>query len=700
MMNNSQTIKKIDITALWIFRILTKCEGYKKFIDHQYSKPSLNNDDVAKLLGFSEYISDFNVAAKVFELDEIRNLIFQKAHEAELLEIDLTEEFKTIKNNIGYLTKLLNLNQCESDFLFFLCVSQQKVEMETAFDYLGKLSQKKTTNQLAKILNFSVAEISAIFQINNILFSSGLIESWFNLSDFHSIGKEVFPNVMLSDLLLKSINLTFENPGDIFNSFFRSSCHAQLDTNHYPHMDFEINLISNYLNEVNKSHAKGVNILLYGPTGTGKTEFVRMLSKHCKQQLFEIASELEYSEHRNRRFIKYMMGQTILQSKSDAWILFDEVEDVFSANDIRYSNASGLKAWVNQFLENNPSPAFWITNNIDCFDHAYIRRFDFVIEMKSPPKAVRKEILNRYLVDLTVSEVWKDKIVENQSLSPAIIERAVKVIQESRSTNNESETEYAIEYLLKSTINAIGGTPLTIKSHHQSEIYRPEFFNTDMDIDHICDGLDEFKQGRICLYGPPGTGKTSFSYYIAHKLNKPLVSFKASDIIDMYLGQTEKNIASMFQKASSENAILVLDEADTFLFSRTNAKSTWEISGVNEMLMQIESFTGIFIAASNFIDSMDIAAMRRFDLKLKFNYLNKAQVNLMFQMLLEKYHLNLSDKITKELETFDKLTLGDFATVKRALHFTKKVDIETLVEMLKKEFFLKSGINNRRIGFN
>lgn len=100
------------------------------------------------------------------------------------------------------------------------------------------------------------------------------------------------------------------------------------------------------------------------------------------------------------------------------------------------------------------------------------------------------------------------------------------------------------------------------------------------------------------------------------------------------IGVAEKNMAKMFQDAANEGAVLLLDEADTFLQDRKGAQRSWEISAVNEMLTQMESFEGIFIASTNLMSSLDEAALRRFDLKMRFDYLKDGRHDYSNFMLL------------------------------------------------------------------
>lgn len=89
----------------------------------------------------------------------------------------------------------------------------------------------------------------------------------------------------------------------------------------------------------------------------------------------------------------------------------------------------------------------------------------------------------------------------------------------------------------------------------------------------------------------------------------------------MWVGGTEQNIANAFREAAREKAVLLIDDVDGFLLDRRTASHSWEITGVNEMLTQMETFDGVFIASTNLVDNLDQATLRRFDLKAKLDFL-------------------------------------------------------------------------------
>ena len=180
----------------------------------------------------------------------------------------------------------------------------------------------------------------------------------------------------------------------------------------------------------------------------------------------------------------------------------------------------------------------------------------------------------------------------------------------------------------------------------------------------VIQALKKKPSGTLCFYGLPGTGKTQLAEYIATELDKPLMIKRASDLMSKWVGDNERNIADMFAEAKAEGSILLLDEADSFLRDRALAKSSWEVTMVNELLQQMERFSGIFICASNLFAQLDVASIRRFTFKFNFLALSDTQRIKMFE---NETGVKIDDqsKYWDSLMMIKHLTPGDFATVKR-----------------------------------
>lgn len=157
----------------------------------------------------------------------------------------------------------------------------------------------------------------------------------------------------------------------------------------------------------------------------------------------------------------------------------------------------------------------------------------------------------------------------------------------------------------------------------------------------------------------------------------------------------------MFGEARQQDAVLILDEADSFLADRCGATHSWEVSHVNELLTQMEAFSGIFICTTNLMERLDPASLRRFSFKVKFDYLNKDQRWEMFKKELVRLGGKLSDgvELKSQVCSLTNLTPGDFAVAARQfVVLDMPINEDELFRQLLTECQLKTG-GKRGIGF-
>ncbi len=151
-------------------------------------------------------------------------------------------------------------------------------------------------------------------------------------------------------------------------------------------------------------------------------------------------------------------------------------------------------------------------------------------------------------------------------------------------------------------------------------------------------------EARLIFYGPPGTGKTMTAYSLAKSLKRKVLSFDCSNILSMYVGESEKNVRRIFDtyydlsQKTKTSPVLLLNEADQFLSSRTTGQGGGADKMHNQMqnifLEQIEKFEGVLIATTNLLESIDPAFSRRFNYKLEFAKPGFAQRKLLWEKML------------------------------------------------------------------
>lgn len=182
--------------------------------------------------------------------------------------------------------------------------------------------------------------------------------------------------------------------------------------------------------------------------------------------------------------------------------------------------------------------------------------------------------------------------------------------------------------------------------------------------------MRELKPGshaRLCLYGPPGTGKTAWARQLAEVLKQPLMVKQATDLVSPFVGITERLIAQAFREAEQDQALLLIDEADSFIGNRNHASQSWEVSQVNQFLTCMEQHRRLFIATTNRLDQVDEAAMRRFDFRIHFDYLSVEGAMLLTRDLANRFDIALPDEATlhQALKPITTLAPGDFAAMAR-----------------------------------
>lgn len=155
---------------------------------------------------------------------------------------------------------------------------------------------------------------------------------------------------------------------------------------------------------------------------------------------------------------------------------------------------------------------------------------------------------------------------------------------------------------------------------------------------------------KILLFGKTGCGKTMTAKAIAKKLNKNIFIVNLASVVSSKLGETAKNVQSIFKESNYENSVLFFDEFDSLgqIRDYDNKDSSEMKRVVNAILQLIDHFpkNSILIAATNQIQMIDEALIRRFEIRLEFALPSKE--------LLEDYYQNLLSKFPEQYQKVEK----------------------------------------------
>jgi SpoVK/Ycf46/Vps4 family AAA+-type ATPase len=684
--------------------------------------------DEAFILRHGPWRGPYEEGTLFFYIDEYikdapKDLLAVLGTTCEWLERRLKKQSTLVQKNIEALAGLLQLNPAERALLLYGTLARYQRDLRGLLVEFKVSNAQEAYAAIAAVAGVDASEVAEALRAGSRLERIGMVENLIseqNITDLADLMKvsEQLPPVLMRE---------YHGPNDLMAVFTRPAPKSELDTADFHFVADDVAVLTAMLKNAAERKEPGVNVLLYGPPGTGKTELAKVCAKAAGLELYEV----EYADRDGNslsgrdRYRSLQISQVFLKGSPGVGLLFDEVEDVFppisseaaqliarldssdAGSGAMNSSVSG-KAWVNQILETNPVPVIWVTNRIEQIDPAFRRRFQYHLLLKSPPPGAREGLVQRALAGAPVSEGFAARLAERRALTPAQIRTAVRFARLAQSETIEGPTHAAYEALIQ---RQLANADRALGTDGQERAARPSVTQYDLsllnvesrfDVARIIEALQRRGHGTLCFHGLPGTGKTALAEHIAAALQRPLIIRQTSDIASKYVGETEQNMARMFEEAQAEEAVLLLDEADSFLRSRRLAERRYEVSEVNEMLQGMERFAGVFICTTNLFEDLDEAALRRFTFKIRFHALQAEQRLRMFiAEALDGDATRLSDEQRQRLAALDQLVPGDFAAVQRQVELLGgRFEADEFLSQLESEHRVKPEVRQRRgIGF-
>ena len=459
-----------------------------------------------------------------------------------------------------------------------------------------------------------------------------------------------------------------------------------------------------------------VHIMLYGPPGTGKTTFARSLARHLGLKAWSVSSNEEPRGMGRRAALTACLN--LSSRHNGSFVMVDEAEKVLDTGFGRNQD----KGWLNALLEKPGNRIIWITNYVHHIDDAVRRRFSFSVFFgalgQNERRSLWEEIITRQKAEKYFTQAQIETLSKNHEAPAAVINDAIKRAKAMRC--GIAEFVPAVECSLRAYETFLRDGDEKQQAHAEPKGFTPDGVTLEGSLDGLmerCRRADaamrrakdtkaELEGGcaTMLFYGPPGTGKTALARHIAKTLGRECLVKRASDLLNCYVGNTEKNIARAFREAEKKEAVLVIDEADTFIFSRDTAQRSWETSQVNEFLTNLEECRCFCICTTNRLDDLDSAALRRFSYKVEFTWAKPEQVMALYNALLAPLCGDeMTPELKGELRAFTRLTPGDFHTVRGQfnsfLSGERTATHEAMIAALRREEQLKGRYASRSAGF-
>ena len=486
--------------------------------------------------------------------------------------------------------------------------------------------------------------------------------------------------------LLRLVTASGVEIDDVTSLLLDVASPAELEWSDFDHVAGDRDHVESLVKGALDSKASGVNILLYGPPGTGKTEICKTMAERLGVTLYSVGEADDDGDEptRGERLRELTFAQRLLGGNRRALLLFDEMEDLLGDPDGGFGNIGRMfsfgcrksfsKIFMHRLLEQAPAPTLWTMNDARDVSPAILRRMMFAIELRPPPVKVRARVWERQLDRHGIEAAPEDvqALAAEFDTTPGVAAGATAAAH--LADGDIATVRRGVESL--SRLLSCGKPPQETPAGFDPGLIRADTDPAVLADRLVCTGAQQFS---ICLQGPPGTGKSAYVRYLAERLGLEVVQKRASDLMSMWVGETEQQIAQAFAEARDTGAFLVFDEADSLLADRRFAQRNWEVSQVNEMLTWMESHPLPFACTTNFGVHLDPATLRRFTFKIALDYLCPEQAAAAF-------HKFFALPPPPSLGFLTALTPGDFAVACRKAEILGGADDpEALADMLRAE---------------
>ena len=571
-----------------------------------------------------------------------------------------------LDKRIDWLGRLIGLDPLERAIAALNVRGALYPQWEALLDKLGTARGRNgTAFMTAAILGVRPGDVIARLEPNRVLIACGLIE-------------REEDDLAASDFLKRVGQQRTTDPDRLAASLLKKSPPSTLGWDDYAHLGDAREMASKLIGASAKRRVP-VDLLLHGEPGTGKTEFARMVADRLGLSAIFVGLEDEFGGEPNRlERIAHLTAMRALTRRSKSHlVVIDEADDLMQPSDGR---AQTSKLWVNRLVENSTAPTIWIVNCPGCLGGPVVRRMTAAIGFTQPPLSVRRRVISRHAKakSVTISDDAMDKLAA-LDVPPAVAGQAMRATALIR---GDGAVAYGVAKGLREALKGFGAVIVP----GTTTPFDPRLSRADADLTQLVEQLVATPERRwsLLLEGPSGTGKSAYARHLAAAIGIEVMERRGSDLLDMYVGGTEKKIARAFADAADSGALLLFDEADSLLRDRQGATRSWEVSMVNEMLSGMERHPYPFVVTTNLVDTLDPATQRRFLFRVRFEALDATRA-------IQLWRAHFSDAVPQGLAQIEGLTPADFAIVSRRTALINGANASAKLAMLAAEAAAKPG---------
>ena len=334
-----------------------------------------------------------------------------------------------ILKNAAYLCKALGLVERDSRLVNLVALIHVSDPLKVALRAIQFESVSEVVCLLARWTGSANTHIWELMRERGLLVLCGLLYSESNR--FNTVEDMI---QIHSPRLARCLERTHADEAAFLNDFLDLASPTRLAANDVAHLVDDSDLCTAVLSPNSQYKDQGTQLLVYGPAGSGKTEFAKWVAKRSGLQLFEIRSVdddgalVPFNERRD----KLVVTLRALRHRPDAAVLCDYA-DVLFLQQAPVLDDHGkpivCNAWLHSVLEGSQTPIIWVADNLKFLSEAALQRMTLVQKMTEPPPAVKLQMARRYLSPLGIAEAQLQHMAALPTLMPGDLQRSAATLQ-------------------------------------------------------------------------------------------------------------------------------------------------------------------------------------------------------------------------------------------------------------------------------